>query len=158
MGRPPGRRAVGTSVRRTHFPRQARPFLPAFAARYDGKRGFAGYLDVGSIGDWGEGHCWAGSRKDLSFAVRKEHVGSSPEAFQAHQLVISDDTSRLERPRRACEAAPTHSDQGISYATTASMVDGYFAGTSDRFTVRSPEFFEDAFRRTPTVFELEHYG
>jgi hypothetical protein len=37
-------------------------------------------------------------------------------------------------------------------------VDGYFAGTSDRFTVRSPEFFADAFPRTPTVFELEHYG
>jgi hypothetical protein len=38
------------------------------------------------------------------------------------------------------------------------MVNGYFSGTSDRFTVRSPEFFADAFLRTPTVFELEHYG
>jgi hypothetical protein len=38
------------------------------------------------------------------------------------------------------------------------MVDGYFAGTSDRFTVRSPEFFADAYPQTPTVLELEHYA
>jgi hypothetical protein len=38
------------------------------------------------------------------------------------------------------------------------MVDGYFAGTSDRFTVRSPEYFADAYPQTPTVLELEHYG
>ncbi len=47
---------------------------------------------------------------------------------------------------------------GISYRDDSIMVDGYFSGTSDRFTVRSPEFFADAYRLTPTVLELEHYG
>jgi len=37
-------------------------------------------------------------------------------------------------------------------------VDGYFSGSSDRFTVSSPELFADAYRLTPTVLELEHYG
>jgi hypothetical protein len=36
-------------------------------------------------------------------------------------------------------------------------VDGYFANTSNEFTVRSPQYFADAFPQTPTVFELEHY-
>jgi hypothetical protein len=37
-------------------------------------------------------------------------------------------------------------------------VNGYISGTSDRFTVRSPEFLADAYPRTPTVLELEHYS
>ncbi|MCX6942937.1 MAG: beta-galactosidase, partial [Verrucomicrobia bacterium] len=48
-------------------------FLAAFAARYD-RHPRVRYVDIGSIGDWGEGHAWAGSRKTLSFAVRKLHV------------------------------------------------------------------------------------
>jgi len=48
-------------------------------------------VDIGSIGDWGEGHCWAGSRKDLSFALRKEHIDLHLKHFNLSQLVISDD-------------------------------------------------------------------
>ena len=44
-------------------------FLAAFAARYD-RQPWVRYVDIGSIGDWGEGHTWAGSRKELSFAAR----------------------------------------------------------------------------------------
>ena len=47
---------------------------------------------------------------------------------------------------------------GISYRDDSIMVDGYFASSSDRFTVRSPELFADAYRLTPTVLELEHYA
>lgn len=47
---------------------------------------------------------------------------------------------------------------GISYRDDSIMVNGYFAGTSDRFTVRGPEYFADAYLHTPTVLELEHYG
>jgi hypothetical protein len=133
-------------------------FLAAFAARYDGKP-WLRYVDIGSIGDWGEGHCWAGSRKDLSLAVRREHVDLHLKHFKRAQLVISDDyVHALNDP---VERARLHQHilaNGISYRDDSIMVDGYFAGTSDRFTVRSPEFFADAFPRTPTVFELEHYG
>ena len=48
-------------------------FLAAFAARYDGKP-WLRYVDIGSIGDWGEGHTWGGSQKQLTFATRKLHV------------------------------------------------------------------------------------
>src|SRR4030043_409700 len=40
-------------------------FLRVFAARYDGKS-WLRYVDIGSIGDWGEGHTWAGSKIDYS--------------------------------------------------------------------------------------------
>jgi hypothetical protein len=47
---------------------------------------------------------------------------------------------------------------GISYRDDSIMVNSYFSGTSDQFTVRSPEYFAEASRSTPTVLELEHYG
>lgn len=133
-------------------------FLAAFAARYDG-RPWLRYVDIGSIGDWGEGHCWAGSRKDLAFAVRKAHVDLHLKHFKRAQLVISDDyVHALNDPAERARLHQHILTHGISYRDDSIMVDGYFAGTSDRFTVRSPEFFADAYLRTPTVFELEHYG
>jgi hypothetical protein len=133
-------------------------FLAAFAARYDGQP-WLRYVDVGSIGDWGEGHSWASSRKTLSFAVRKRHVDLHLKYFKRSQLVISDDyVHALPDP---AERASLHQHilaNGISYRDDSIMVDGYFSGSSDRFTVRSPELFADAYRLTPTVLELEHYG
>ena len=133
-------------------------FLAAFAARYDGKP-WLRYVDIGSIGDWGEGHCWAGSRKDLSFAVRKEHVDLHLKHFKRAQLVISDDyVNHVNNPAESARLHQYILTNGISYRDDSIMVDGYFSGSSDRFTVRSPEFFADAYRLTPTVLELEHYG
>ena len=133
-------------------------FLAAFAARYDAKP-WLRYVDVGSIGDWGEGHCWAGSRKDLSYAVRKQHIDLHLKHFKRARLVVSDDyVHALKDPAERASLHRHILTHGISYRDDSIMVDGYFAGTSDRCTVRSPELFEDAFRRTPTVLELEHYG
>jgi hypothetical protein len=133
-------------------------FLAAFAARYDNKP-WLRYVDIGSIGDWGEGHTWAGSRKDLSFDVRKLHVDLYRKHFKRSQLVISDDY--IYDLKDLAERGSLHRHilaNGISYRDDSIMVDGYFAATSDRCTVRSPEFFADAYRLTPTVLELEHYG
>lgn len=133
-------------------------FLAAFAARYD-RQPWVRYVDIGSIGDWGEGHTWAGSRKTLSFAVRKLHVDLYLKHFKRAPLVISDDFVYALKDPSEREILHRHIlANGISYRDDSIMVDGYFSGTSDRFTVRSPEFFADAYRLTPTVLELEHYG
>jgi hypothetical protein len=133
-------------------------FLRAFAARYDG-RPWLRYVDIGSIGDWGEGHTWAGSRTECGFAVRKNHVDLHLKYFHRTQLVVSDDyvfALRDPAERRALHEYVIA--KGISYRDDSILVRGYLQGLSDRFTVRSPEFFADAYRKTPTVFELEHYG
>ena len=65
-------------------------FLAAFAARYDG-RPWLRYVDIGSIGDWGEGHTWAGSQKSYDFDQRKKHVDLHLKYFKKSPLVISDD-------------------------------------------------------------------
>jgi hypothetical protein len=133
-------------------------FLAAFAARYDGKP-WLRYVDIGSIGDWGEGHCWAGSRKDLSFGVRKLHVDLHLKYFKRTQLVISDDyVHALNDPAERASLHQHILTNGISYRDDSILVNGYLQGVSDTFTVRSPHFFADAYPQTPTVFELEHYG
>jgi hypothetical protein len=48
--------------------------------------------------------------------------------------------------------------KGISYRDDSPLVNGYVRGYANTYTVRSPEFFEDAYLKTPTVFELQHYG
>ena len=133
-------------------------FLAAFAARYD-RQPWVRYVDIGSIGDWGEGHTWAGSRQTLSLAVRKLHVDLHLKHFKRAPLVISDDFVYALKDAAERQALHQHIlTNGISYRDDSIMVNGYFANTSDSFTVRSPEFFADAYLRTPTVLELEHYG
>jgi len=135
-------------------------FLAAFAARYDGQP-WLRYVDIGSIGDWGEGHTWAGSRKDLSFDVRKRHVDLYLKHFRRSQLVISDDY--VHALKDLAERARLHQfilANGISYRDDSIMVDGVFSdsGAGERYTVRSPELFADAYGTRPNVLELEHYG
>ncbi len=57
-------------------------FLAAFAARYDGQP-WLRYVDIGSIGDRGEGHSWAGSRTEGRFRRTSGSRGPAPEALQA---------------------------------------------------------------------------
>ena len=49
-------------------------------------------------------------------------------------------------------------ENAITYRDDSILVNGYLRGHSNRYTVRSPEFFADAWRLKPIVFELEHYG
>jgi hypothetical protein len=133
-------------------------FLAAFTARYDGKP-WLRYVDVGSIGDWGEGHTWAGSRTECGFIVRKKHIDLYLRHFKKSQIIVSDDF--VYALADLSERSQMHKytlENGIGYRDDSILVDGYLSGTSRTWTVRSPEFFEDTYRSKPTVFELEHYG
>ncbi|MGC9326073.1 MAG: DUF4832 domain-containing protein [Candidatus Hinthialibacter sp.] len=133
-------------------------FLRAFSARYDGKP-WVRYIDIGSIGDWGEGHTHSGSRLDYSWEQRKIHVDLYLKYFKKTLLVISDDF--VYGVQDAEDRKKMHQyilDHGISYRDDSILVDWYVQTYPETFTVRSPELFEDVYRKTPTVFELEHYS
>jgi len=132
-------------------------FLRAFANRYNGKS-WVRYVDIGSIGDWGEGHTHSGSRLEYGYEIRKLHIDLHLKYFKKSQLVISDDyvysTSDLDKRNKLHRYILK---QGISYRDDSPLVNGYVKGYADTYTVRSPEFFKDAYLKTPTVFELQHY-
>lgn len=133
-------------------------FLAAFAARYDGQT-WLRYVDIGSFGDWGEGHTFSGSQRKYGFAALERHVDLHLKHFRRTPLVISDDfVYSLANPddRRRLHAKLLQ--HRVSYRDDSILVDWYVKTCSPTFTVRSPEFFADAWLKTPTVLELEHYG
>ena len=132
-------------------------FLRAFAKRYDGKP-WLRYVDVGSIGDWGEGHTSSGSQIQYGYDQRKVHVDLYCKYFRKTQIVISDDfvycIADLQDRQKMHQYILK---RGISYRDDSPLVNWYVTAYPATYTVRSPEFFEDAYRKTPTVFELQHY-
>lgn len=65
-------------------------FLAEFSRRYDGNPNVA-FIDVGSFGVWGEGHCWASTKLDVDDAVKKKHVDLHLKHFKRTLLAVSDD-------------------------------------------------------------------
>jgi uncharacterized protein DUF4832/GDSL-like lipase/acylhydrolase family protein/glycosyl hydrolase family 42 (putative beta-galactosidase) len=133
-------------------------FLKAFAARYDGKP-WLRYLDIGSIGDWGEGHTSSGSHTKYDFAQRKVHIDMHLKHLKKTKLVVTDDfvyeiPDVQERKRMHSYVVAN----GITYRDDSILVDWYLQTRYKTSTVRSPEYFEAVWRKHPTILELQHYG
>ena len=131
-------------------------FHKAFAERYDGRQDVI-YVDIGSYGDWGEGHCCCSTKKDWPFKVLKKHIDIHLRNYKT-QLAVSDDIigSRVDT---ACN------DELLNYIISNGITirdDGvsvkYFADTYGFDSLRSGEIFDRAWRHFPTILELEHYG
>jgi hypothetical protein len=133
-------------------------FLRAFGARYDG-RPWLRYVDIGSIGDWGEGHTSSGSMREYDYDQRRIHVDLHLKYFPSTQLMITDDFVYCIRDRKDRQRMHEYVvENGIGYRDDSILVDWYVGTYSTTQSVRSPEFFADAFRHRPTVLELEHYS
>lgn len=133
-------------------------FLKAFAEKYDGKP-WVRYIDVGSIGEWGEGHTYFSTRIPPSVEVIKTHMNLYLKHFKNTQLIVSDDLLAYEKPTEDQQILLKYAlENGFSLRDDSPMVQGYMQNDLGTWTVRSPEFFAVAYKTRPTVFELEHYG
>jgi len=133
-------------------------FLRAFAARYDGKP-WLRYVDIGSIGDWGEGHTSSGSGKDYGLAPRKAHVDLHLKYFEKSTLCITDDFVFCVKDLDDRQKLHRHVvDSGIIYRDDSILVDYYLRAFRQTHAIRSPHFFEDTWLNRPSVLELQHYG
>ncbi|WP_460165826.1 DUF4832 domain-containing protein [Thermostilla marina] len=133
-------------------------FLEALAAHYDGKP-WLRYVDIGSVGDWGEGHTSSGSGRKYGYDVLTKHLDLYRKHFRHTQLIVSDDfVYSVADPNDRERLHKYVIDAGIGYRDDSILVDWYVRTYSDTYSVRSPEFFADAWRHTPTVLELQHYG
>ncbi len=132
-------------------------FLKVFANRYDGKP-WLRYVDIGSVGDWGEGHTHAGSRLDYNFEQRKIHIDLYRKYFQQTQLIISDGFVFFTGDKEDYEKMHRYIlRHGISYRDDSILVNYFVRGYSDSYTVRSPDLFRDSYLTMPNVLELQHY-
>jgi hypothetical protein len=125
-------------------------FLATMAARYDGNPEVA-FVDVGSLGVWGEGHTGASTRRPILPATVKRHMDLYQRHFRKTLLVANDDMggSRATGPSGVMDYAVA---QGLTLRDDSILVQpaphAYFhAGWAQLF-----------WPHTPVILESEHYG
>lgn len=131
-------------------------FLRAFAARYDGRPEVA-FIDVGSVGIWGEGHTdrTIGLSPEETQRIVKTHVDLHRQFFKRSRLVVNDDytCSRSAQTSAAMEYAL---GLGLGWRDDSIMVDS----PRDRgwdYYFHSPQALRFA-EKAPTVLEIGHYA
>ena len=72
------------------FLKKLENFHKAFAARYANKP-WVEFIDIGSIGEWGEGHTAYSGRYDVPVAVVKKHIDLYRRCYPKNILILSDD-------------------------------------------------------------------
>ena len=132
-------------------------FHRVFAERY-GQQPWLEYVDIGSYGEWGEGHTARSGRRDWPAAVIKQHIDIYCRHYQDAFIMINDDMiggrkvedgSREDILRYALSKGLALRDDGICVK--------YYSDTFGLSTLRSPEMFTLFWRTRPIDIELEHY-
>ncbi len=121
-------------------------FLAALAKRYDGNPEVA-FIDVGSLGVWGEGHTFASTRHQISVDTVKKHIDLHLKHFKHTLLAANDDFS-------------FHGDETIEYARQKGLTlrdDSVLVqgGENAYFHAGMAQAF---WRERPVILECEHYG
>ncbi|MCY3018594.1 MAG: DUF4832 domain-containing protein [Planctomycetota bacterium] len=99
------------------FMQKLENFIRAAAERYDGKPHVA-FVEIGSLGTWGEGHSWApgGGVPAISLETKKKHIDLWRKHFRKTPLTVNDDY--LD------EAVKYAQQQGCGLADWSVMVEG----------------------------------
>lgn len=133
-------------------------FHKAFADKYDGKE-WVRYIDIGSIGDWGEGHTYSSTRTPVTYDEIMTHINLYLKHYKKTQLIVTDDLlANSINEAKEQQLLDYVFDNGISLRDDSPMVEGYMKNDLETWTVRYPEMFSKIYKYRPTIFELEHYG
>jgi hypothetical protein len=133
-------------------------FHKAFAARYD--KPFTSYVDIGSIGEWGEGHTASSGWVDVPVEAVKKHIDLYKRCYKNTTLIISDDFigQRDTDDGADYEIFRYCREKGIGYRDDSANVSWYLRtlgfGPS---CIRSPELFNSVYKSIPVVLEHDHF-
>jgi hypothetical protein len=133
-------------------------FHKAFAERYDGQP-WVSYVDIGSIGDWGEGHTSSSTNIPATIDEIKANINIFLKYYKKSQLVSTDDLLYFGKTKNDREELYDFAtSNGITLRDDSPMVMWYIDNNIESWSIRSPEFFDPLYFRMPIVFELQHYG
>lgn len=132
-------------------------FLKAFAEKYDNDSRVE-FIDLGSYGNWGEGHVCFGSRKSAPLNILKKHAYLHAKYFKNKFILMNDDfiTHLYD-----C----SEDDKKELYSCCKSLGmgirdDSIVAGDYEHrpyHTIDAPEMFDDLYLQAPVDLELGHY-
>lgn len=128
-------------------------FLAALAKRYDGNPEVA-FIDIGSLGVWGEGHTFASTRREIPAETYKTHIDLHLKHFKHTLLAANDDFSlRGAGPTKPQDETIDYAQQkGLTLRDDSILVQG---GDNAYFHAGMAQAF---WRDRPVILECEHYG
>ena len=133
-------------------------FHKAFAARYDGKP-WVSYVDIGSIGDWGEGHTSFTTKVPPTFSEVKANLDIYLKNYKKSQLVVCYGYLFVGKTKiEEQELYQYATSKGITIRSDSSLVDYYLQQYLKTWTVSHPHYYDPLYLNMPIVFELEHYS
>lgn len=133
-------------------------FHKAFAQRYDGKP-WLRYVDVGSIGDWGEGHTHSCTRIPPTVEDVMAHMNLYLNNYNKAQLVVTDDLLYWNKSKEDVQKLYDYAlEKGFTLRDDSPLVQFYVQKFIKTWTVSHPHFYTPVYLHKPIIFELEHYN
>jgi hypothetical protein len=132
-------------------------FHAALAARYDGEPWLI-YIDIGSIGDWGEGHTHFSTQVPPTVDEVKKHIDLHVRHYK-HTLVVSTDDllSYGKEKEQRDELLSYAIRSGCSLRDDSPLVDWYIQHYLDTWSVQYPYYFDSVYLNRPVILECQHY-
>ncbi len=132
-------------------------FHRAFAAKYDGKP-WVRYIDVGSIGEWGEGHTNNSTRIPPSVEEIKSNMDIYLKNYKKTQLVVTDDLLYWNKSEKDVKTLYDYAiANGFTLRDDSPMVKYYVEKMIKTWSVSHPQFYTPLYLQKPIIFESEHY-
>jgi hypothetical protein len=132
-------------------------FHRAFAERYDGKY-WVRYIDVGSIGDWGEGHTSSSTNVPPTVQDVKANIDVYLKNYKNTQIVVTDDMLYWRKNESDVRELYEYAiGNGITLRDDSPLVNWYVQRNFDTWSVSHPHFFDPLYLDKPVIFELQHY-
>ena len=141
------------------FLKKLENFHKAFAARYDGKP-WVEYIDIGSIGEWGEGHTAFSGWEDVPVDVVKKHIDIYKRCYKNSVLILSDDYIGQRDTDDGGDYEIYHYSlaNGIGFRDDSANVLWYKNLGFGYSCIRTPELYSKTYKHLPVVLESDHYG
>jgi hypothetical protein len=132
-------------------------FQHAFAEKYDGKA-WVRYIDVGSIGEWGEGHTFFSTKIPPTVEDVEANIDVYVRNFKKSQITCTDDLLYYGKPDSSVTKLYNYAiSNGLTLRDDSPMVEWYINNNLKTWSVSHPHFYDPLYLSKPIVFELEHY-
>lgn len=139
-------------------------FIKAFAEKFDNDPRVE-YVDLGSYGNWGEGHNALVSNRVTPIDVYKEHVRIHMQYFKNKPVIVNDDFinmiygDQMEDVWEWCDGKQELLDdcvsKGMGLRDDSILAGNYYI--RDFHTMASPELFDYFYQQAPIDIEAGHY-
>lgn len=140
------------------FLRYVERFLAECGKKYNGHP-LVESVDVGTIGTWGEGHTWMGSRRPIPAEVHKKHIDLHLRYFNRTQVTLNYSAcvfTQKQDPEASKRLTDYCSGLGMALRCDSLNVESYIYDFGYN-TLCTPDLFGIFSERAPIDIEFEHY-